>query len=123
MLHHIEKFHLDELSDEGFKNLCKYCIKRGLLAISMLPSFEDKNFRQTATVTCQGRLLLSLSHLLEFVDMRVPYGAYDLKRNASRNAWKFDHEEATLNTSEPPELISVLWNISKPFFEKGTKIE
>jgi len=122
MIQHIEKFHLEELSNKAFKNLCRYSAKKGMVAYEMLPSFEDKDFRLKTMQTAQGRILLTLGQLLEFIDERVPDGPYDIKRNASRNAWKFDHKGEELNSSEPVELISAFWNIAKPLFEEGTKI-
>ncbi len=121
MIQHIEGFHLNELSDVGFKNLCKYIAKKNLIAYSSLPSFDD--FRSLVSQQVQGRLLLDIGTLLEFIDERVPEGSYDLKRNASRTAWGFDHEATQLNSSRPSELITVLWNISKGFLEKGEKIK
>lgn len=121
MLKHIEPFHLNELSDKGFKYLCKYVAKKGLIAYQMLPDFEDKDFRTKATEEVQGRLLLSLGDLLEFIDTRVEEGPYNIKRNFSRTSWTFDHEEIEINTSQSPELISVLWNIAKTLFEEGDK--
>lgn len=122
MIKHIEPWHLDELSNKGFKNLCRYSAKKGIIAYEMLPSYEDKDFRLKAEQTCSGKLLLTLGDLLEFLDERVPEGAYDIKRNVDRNAWWFDHKSKELNSSKPQELIAVLWNISKPLFEEGIKI-
>ena len=122
MIQHIEGFHLHELSDKGFQNFVKYLTRKGFIAQEMLPPYEDKAFRIKTLQTYPGQLMINLGQLLEFVDERVPDGPYNIKRSASRNAWQFDHDEVDLNSSQPAELISTLWNIAKPYFERGTKI-
>lgn len=122
MIKHLEGFQLNELSDKGFKNFVKYLTRKGFIAQEMLPSYEDKNFRMKTLQMYPGQLMITLGDLLEFIDDRVPDGPYDIKRATSRNAWQFDHEDVELNSSQPAELISVFWNIAKPYFERGTKI-
>ena len=118
MILHIEPFHLKELSDKGYLNFCKYIAKKNIVAYSDFPAFDDPEFKRKVSQKMEGRLLLNLGQLLEFVDERVPQESYDIKRNSSHTQWKFDHDKIKINYPDSVELVNVLWEIAKIYLEE-----
>jgi len=118
MVKHLEIWHLKELSNKAYINLCKYIASKNIVAYSNFPAFDDENFRRKVDQGMQGRLLLSLADLLEFVDERVPQESYDIKRNSSHTQWKFDHGKIKINYPDSVELVNILWEIAKIYLEE-----
>lgn len=118
MIKHLEIWHLKELSDKGYVNLCQYIAKKNIVAYSDFPAFDDPEFKRKVSQKMTGRLLLDLGTLMEYVDNHVPQESYNLKRNSSHTQWKFDHDKIKINYPDSVELVNILWEIAKLYLEE-----